>query len=437
MNHFSRLHIAVTSLPRHSRRAARAGLVLTILLAACGGPVSESAEHRDDSTWSAHYRATLVPDEQVVDVALVVAQSRYLLREMRFTLDESVAAHGDGELLRDGDELTWLPPESGGQLEWQVKVANRRGNSGYDAWLDSRWGLFRAEDIIPRATTRTLKGAKAATRLSFELPSQWSVVTEYFEHDGYFSVDKPHRRFSQPSGWIVAGELGVRRERIAGTRVAVAAPQSEQVRRLDMLALLNWTLPELARIVPEMPARLTIVGAGEPMWRGGLSAPQSLYIHADRPLISENGTSSLLHEVMHVAIDIDAASGYDWIIEGLAEFYSLELLRRSGTISPSRYEAAIAQLDEWSASASSLCRKSSTGATTALAVMKLKSVDRELGDATAGKASVDDIVPLLSGRDTPVELTDLQQAFEQLAGRKSDTLHKDELPGCTKLAARR
>lgn len=437
MNHFSRLGIAAAMLPRSSRHVARVGLVLTILLAACSGPVSESAEHRDDSTWSAHYRATLIPGEQAVDVVLDVSQSRHLLREMRFTLDESIPARGNGEIVRSGNELAWLPPESGGRLEWRMTVANRRGDSGYDAWLDLEWGLFRAEDIIPRATTRTLKGATAVTRLSFTLPPRWSVVTEYFEQDGYFSIDKPDRRFTQPSGWIVAGELGVRRERIAGVRAAVAAPQSEQVRRMDMLALLNWTLPELARVVPDMPARLTIVSAGEPMWRGGLSAPQSIYMHADRPLISENGTSTLLHEVMHVAIDIDAATGYDWIVEGFAEFYSLELLQRSGTISQSRHEAAIAQLDEWSASASRLCRKSSTGATTALAVLKLRDVDRELVAATNGEARLDDIVPLLSGRDDPVDLKDLQLAFEQLAGRKSDTLHTDELPGCSKLAANR
>jgi len=72
------------------------------------------------------------------------------------------------------------------------------------------------------------------------------------------------------------GKLGVRRERVAGVRVAIAGPEDQQIRRLDMLALLNWTLPELARIVPELPPRLTVVSAGEPMWRGGLSGPQSI-----------------------------------------------------------------------------------------------------------------------------------------------------------------
>lgn len=413
----------------------RIPFALTALLAACGGPASESTEPLGDSTWSAHYRATLRPDLQAVDVVLDVSQSSYLLREMRFALDDSVAAKGDGRIVHTDGRLTWQPPESGGRLEWRMTVANRRNDNGYDAWLDGEWGLFRAEDIIPRAATRTQKGATAATRLSFDLPPSWSVVTEYAESDGYYSVDTPGRRFSQPSGWIVTGKLGVRRENIAGVHTAVAGPAGEQVRRLDMLALLNWTLPELARVLPEMPERLTIVSAGEPMWRGGLSAPQSLYMHADRPLISENGTSSLLHEVVHVALHLNAASGYDWIVEGFAEFYSLEILRRSGTISQSRYDGAIAQLKEWSTSATRLCRKSSTGATTALAVITLRKVDRELGSATKGKAGLDDLLQLVAGRDDPIDAEKLQHAFEQLAGRKSDALAIERLPGCGSLTA--
>ena len=52
---------------------------------------------------------------------------------------------------------------------------------------------------------------------------------------------KAERRFDQPTGWIVTGALGVRRERIAGVRVAVAGPVDHNVRRLDTLAMLNWT----------------------------------------------------------------------------------------------------------------------------------------------------------------------------------------------------
>ena len=69
------------------------------------------------------------------------------------------------------------------------------------------------------------------------------------------------------------------------------------------------------------------------MWRGALSAPQSLYVHAERPLLSGNATSTLLHEIVHIGLGLADERGADWIVEGLAEYYSLEVLRRSGTIS--------------------------------------------------------------------------------------------------------
>lgn len=114
--------------------------------------------------------------------------------------------------------------------------------------------------------------------MNFELPRDWSVISQYSGRDGQYSIDIPDRRFDQPSGWIVMGRLGVRRDTISGVRIAIAGPVGNSVRRLDMLALLNWTLPELASLLPAMPPRLTIISAGDPMWRGALSAPQSLYI---------------------------------------------------------------------------------------------------------------------------------------------------------------
>ena len=239
--------------------------------------------------------------------------------------------------------------------------------------LEWSGGLFRAEDVIPRGATRTLKNARSETWLTLRLPKGWSAVTQYFSANGQTRIENPERRFDQPSGWMVMGDLGVRRETIAGIRVAVAGPTGNSVRRMDTLALLNWTLPELGRLLPDLPARLTIVRAGGPMWRGGLSAPQSLFLHADRPLISENATSTLLHEVMHMSLSLDAEIGYDWIVEGLAEYYSLQLLQRSGTISDSRYDHAKADIADWAKSASSLCQPTSTGATTAFAVGVLHS----------------------------------------------------------------
>lgn len=320
-------------------------------------------------------------------------------------------------------------------MSWRVAVANRRNGDGYDAWLGVDFGLFRAEDVIPRASSRTLKGANSDTWLSFQLPPTWSIVTQYFDDRGQIQVDTPGRRFDQPSGWFVLGDLGVRRERIAGMRVAVAGPVDHAVRRLDTIALLNWTLPELARLLPELPPRLTIVSAGEPMWRGGLSAPQSLFLHAERPLISENATSTLLHEVIHMSLGLTSRDGYDWIVEGFAEYYSLQLLHRSGTISDSRYAAAQADISDWAKTAGNLCGPTSSGATTALAVTILNALDDEIIEKSAGESSLDDVARELWRLDEKADLVVLLAVASKLIGGKPDTLHSDMLPGCRTIAS--
>jgi hypothetical protein len=203
---------------------------------------------------------------------------------------------------------------------------------------------------------------------------------------------------------------------------------------MDILAFLNWTLPELARILPEPPPRLTVVSAGEPMWRGGLSAPQSMFLHAGRPLISENGTSTVLHEVMHVALGTSAERGYDWIVEGFAEYYSLELLRRSGGITLPRYRAAIEQLREWSASAQSLCGRSSTGPETALAVLVLQALDEEIDDATKGARDLDDVLRAMLETGDKFTLAGLREVAAGLIGQKPDALRNARLPGCSTLS---
>ena len=365
-----------------------------------------------------------------------MSQGDDLLREMRFDADPErySAFQADGELTFVNGRVSWSPPDHGGVISWQVSVPRQRNGNGYDAWLGESWGLFRAEDIIPRAATRTLVGVTSDTSIEFHLPRDWSAVTEYASVGGRFRLARPDRRFSQPSGWIVLGKLGVRRERIAGMRVAIAAPEKAGVRRMDMLALLNWTLPELARVLPSTPARLTVVSAGAPMWRGGLSAPQSIYVHADRPLISENGTSTLLHEVVHVALGANAVGDYDWIVEGLAEFYSLQLLRRSGSITPRRYTRALERQTAWAKSADSLCGPSSTGATTALAVTVFEALDQELRAHSDNKKSLDDVLQLMLLPPASLNLESLAAASAEILGQKPDALHIDRLPGCRNMA---
>ncbi len=198
---------------------------------------------------------------------------------------------------------------------------------------------------------------------------------------------------------MLIGKIGVRSERIHHVNSIIAAPEGESARRQDTLAFINWNLPKLLDVFPDFPKRVLIVSAGDPMWRGGLSGPGSIFLHSDRPLISENRTSPLLHELVHVALGIRGDNESDWIVEGLAEFYSIQTLRRSGGIGQKRYEQAMDNPEEMGASAHRrYSPRASTGATTARAVLVFQQADAEIRAVTNGAKSLDDVGAQARGR---------------------------------------
>ncbi len=403
-------------------------------VAACSAPAAESgaSQAMKERIYGVDYRVRPDISRGGAYVKLRISQSDRLLRELSMPLGENMISDigGDGQISIDDDRIRWVPPADGGELRWFATINHLRGSNSYDAFIGADWALFRAEDVIPPTATRTLKRSVSRTRLMFDLPDGWSAVTEYFRRSNVFNVSNPDRRFDRPTGWIILGELGVRHENIAGIRVIVAAPVDQAFRRMDTLAMLNWTLPDLVRLLPGFPKRLTIVGAGEPMWRGGLSAPRSFYVHADRPLISENGTSTIMHETIHIGLGAGAVTGADWIVEGLAEYYSLEILRRSGTISEKRYRTAFSKLERWGKGAKSLCADPSTGEVTARAVTILAGLNDEIRRKSDRKHNLDDVMRRLAGSQDKVSIRLLRKIVADLAGSESEVLSDKDLNNC-------
>jgi predicted metalloprotease with PDZ domain len=176
-----------------------------------------------------------------------------------------------------------------------------------------------------------------------------------------------------------------------------------------------------------MPERLVVVSAGDPMWRGGLSGPNSLFLHADRPLLSENGTSTLVHELIHVVTRIEGEAGADWIVEGMAEYYGLKILWRSGTISDKRYEQTFEKLAEWGEDAGRLDAASSQGPVTARAVGILRQLDREIYRKTEHDKSLDDVVRALTAARQKVNLERFREAVVEVMGEPAEALSSSAL----------
>jgi hypothetical protein len=416
--------------------ALRPPLCLLAMSLLLPGAATAAAPRYYDAAYRAHFR----PDAGVVEMELALSgerlPSRVVLhidprRHKKFTSTDPLQI--------EPSHVTWQPRGRASRLRYEFVVDHERSAKRYDSRMTGDWAIFRAEKMVPRASVTARRSLHSRATLAFELPQSWTVATPYGSvGDLHYAVDDPARRFDQPEGWMLAGKIGSRNEKIGSVRVVVAAPTGDSARRQDTLAFLKFTLPRLEEVLPQLPPRLLIVSAGDPMWRGGLSGPSSMFLHSDRPLISENRTSTLLHELAHIALGIRGDEESDWIVEGFAELYSLETLRRSGGISEQRYKQALKHQSEWAKRSSTLFGSHSNGPTTARAVLALRAADAEIRSVTGGKASIDDVARKLASERGTVSLVRLQKAAQDVAGRPLRSLEREQLskPASAPTAAR-
>jgi hypothetical protein len=153
-------------------------------------------------------------------------------------------------------------------------------------------------------------------------------------------------------------------------------------------------------------------------------------VHTERPLISENGTSTIMHEAIHIGLGVDAVRGADWIIEGLAEYYGLEILRRSGTISEKRYRSARSRLATWGRKAKSLCADPSTGAVTARAVSLLSDLNDEISKKSNRKYDLDDLARTVAKIPDKISVQQLRDIAQNLLEAESEVLSDKSLNNC-------
>lgn len=372
------------------------------------------------------YQVRFLPESDQAEVSLTLENSD-LVRSLTFDLGDKgyySDFQADGSWQQDSPQSgTWQPGKGKSRLSYRVKVSHPRQSGSFDARMTPDWALLRGDDLVPSAHLVKDDQIELVARLQFELPKGWKGVETGWPRIGEnrFRIDNPARKLDRPTGWILAGKIGSRRARLGDTEVTVAAPVGEGMRRMDILTLLTFIWPEAQAVFPRDPAKLLIVGAGDPMWRGGLSAPNSLFMHSDRPLISENGTSSLVHELVHVFSRIRDTDRSDWISEGLAEYYAIELMRRAGGMSEDRYQAIRKKLIGWSKPVESLRSEESNGAVTARAVLLLQELDREIRKHTNNQRSLDDVTRGLMRLDK-ASTKDLIEISENVMGRASDVL---------------
>lgn len=385
----------------------------------CCSQVSAVEASPEEESFRLEYRVVLEPQTQSAQVTMQVDKGEWL-RTLNFSNKKNIytSIKASGKLIIKDDRVYWEPPHGKAFLSYRVKLTHERDPGKFDALINKDWAIFRGDDLIPAMHVHAYL---SNATLEVVLPEGWKSIETGWprKKDNIFIIDNPERRFDRPTGWMIAGKIATRRAKVAKTIINVSAPVGQNFQRMDALTFFNFVWPEVHSAFKKTPEKLLVVGAGDPMWRGGLSASNSLFLHADRPLVSENGTSPLLHELTHMVTRISGkattTTNDDWIAEGLAEFYSFELLYRADGMSKSRRNKIIKSLAKWGAEVTHLRKSKSTGPVTARAVVLLDELDKEIRKHSNNQYNIDDVVrDLMEVRK--VSLEDLRKSTEKLIG---------------------
>jgi hypothetical protein len=343
------------------------------------------------------YHVRLLPQSDQAEVRLTLAQGS-AVRSLDFNLGDGSHYSDfkvDGQWLLTPGKATrgvWRPAADKASLTYRVKISHGRKSGSFDTRMTPNWVLMRGDDLVPAARLDQQDGTELVSRLEFELPAGWKSVETAWPRIGKnkFRIDNPSRLFDRPTGWMLAGQLGSR--------------------RMDVLTLLTFVWPQVQALYPRHPGKLLIVGANDPMWRGSQSAHESIYLSSHLPLVNESGSSALVRELAQVSGRINGTQRSDWISEGFAEYYAIELVRRAGGISDERYESLHGKLVRDTQKVTTLRGERVSPAQVARAVVLLQELDGEIRLKTHNKRSLDDV---LRGA---MRLGDIDtQAFVQLS----------------------
>lgn len=390
------------------------------------------------SVWAAKkvdldYHVRLLPQSDQAEVRLTLAQGS-AVRSLDFDLGDG--SHysdfkADGQWQLSPGKHTrgvWRPIAEKASLTYRVRISHGRKSGSFDTRMTPTWALMRGDDLVPAAKLDQQDGIELVSRLEFELPNGWKSVETSWPRIGKnkFRIDNVSRLFDRPTGWMLAGHLGTRRTRLGETEVTVASPQGQGMRRMDVLTLLTFVWPQVQAVFPRHPTKLLIVGANDPMWRGSLAARESIYLNTRLPLVSENGSSVLVRELAQVFGRINDKQRSDWISEGFAEYYAIELMRRAGGMSDERYASLQQKLARDGQKVSTLRGEQINSAQVGKAVLLLSELDQEIRIKTRNKRSLDDV---LRGamRLESVDTREFVQLAESVIGEPSKVLDSELL----------
>ncbi len=373
------------------------------------------------------YVVTISDTHDTASVEIRVPNNHWL-RQLSFQLKHRRildAATTSGELTQ-GNRLEWRPDQGDAVLRYSVAInePDPQGHAKrFRALHSGEWMIMRLDDLFPPFRARFKKGEKAKTQLIINTPPQWKAYTGHSVEGDACRVDADST-VSRPTGWMIAGgPLVARHDRYGPTYLSVVGPANHNVRSMELLSFSGLALGYLQTLFEDSPQKVLVVSSGDPMWRGGLSAPNALFVHTSRPLVSENGTSTLLHEWFHVVSGIRSEKGHDWITEGLAEYYSVKILAATGAITGARVSTIVERWQKRGKSVKTLTTSQASGEVTAKAAALFSALDLEIQAKTEGKKSLNHVVAGFQA-DKKLNYERLSRAVKDALGKSSSVLSR-------------
>jgi len=406
--------------------------VLTIVVLAVGFVYAVDAAHpasgqtnQAKAAYSADYYVTVTADQPNQARVRWELSGIDEIKDLELTFRGS-AIHklrASGTLDSATKPTRWVPGGPYAHLSYTVDLDHARGDKGgFDSHATADWFVTRARHLFPKITTNfvsTQNEARGRGRLILRLPAGWrsAAAHPWVEGHTYELRDDPNL-LPRPRGWLTAGRIDLAREEIADIMVQIASIPGSRLPTADVFGMLNATLPRLKKMLRASPPKLLIVTAPDPMWRGGLSAESSFFLHGDRPLRTPDRTSPHLHELFHVLQPFRAGKDADWIIEGLAEYYSLELQRRAGILDATGFARGLRSFERHGKWGVDLTTQRDNAATNNSAPFVMYALDQRIQHATSGKQKLDDVVTRLASERGVVDSARFRQMVQTVSGKK-------------------
>lgn len=344
--------------------------------------------------------------------------------KLRFPAERLTGFEGTGTLEPIPGGLRWVPGGPYAHLTYRVKINHVRGeHQRYDSYVAPDWIVTRARDLFPRIAIdndpRNNGAPKSRARLIFRLPRGWqSAAALTTLAPNTYRVSQPGRVLDRPRGWFALGKFAVERQEIADIMVQVARAPGSALSPKELFHFLEATLPSLKKLLSAEHETVLIVSAPDPMWHGGISGENSFFMHGKRPLRTPDKTSPYLHELFHVLQPYKPAPDADWIEEGLAEFYSLELQRRAGLVDAAAFARALDYFERYGKWDVDFSQQQDNAATNNSAPLVMYALDQRIQRATAGKKRLDDVVARLPKRGGTVDTARFLREVNAVSGKK-------------------